>query len=145
MSKDADPVRIGPRTFTLAEASRILPKLTSILQQLQGLHRSLEQNGVQMTNITEQLTQDATASRENLNGRLRVLTAQQVELAETFEARLNELERQGCLLKDIEMGLVDFYSVRNGELIFLCWKLDEPSISHWHPLNGGFAARRPLD
>ena len=48
-------------------------------------------------------------------------------------------------VKDPEIGLVDFYHWRNGELVFLCWRYDEPELTHWHGLHEGFAGRKPID
>jgi len=51
---------------------------------------------------------------------------------------------KGAQLKDVDMGLVDFPALMNGEEVLLCWKLDEESVSHWHGLNDGFYGRKPI-
>jgi hypothetical protein len=48
-------------------------------------------------------------------------------------------------VKDLETGLVDFYAERDGESVFLCWQFGEPSVAYWHPIEGGFAARQPIE
>ena len=53
--------------------------------------------------------------------------------------------RRGCVLKDLDRGLLDFYALSGDRLIFLCWQLGESEIAHWHTLEGGFAGRQPLD
>ena len=59
--------------------------------------------------------------------------------------RLNrELESIGCVLKDARMGLVDFPAVHEGRRIWLCWKLGEPEVAHWHEWNAGYSGRRPI-
>ena len=50
----------------------------------------------------------------------------------------------GIHLKDINTGLVDFPAFRDGREVYLCWRYDEPSVSHWHELEAGFAGRQPL-
>jgi hypothetical protein len=57
-------------------------------------------------------------------------------------ARLIELD---ITLRDIKTGLIDFPALANGRPIWLCWRLGESSIEYWHPLDEGFASRRPLD
>ena len=47
-------------------------------------------------------------------------------------------------LKDPRSGLLDFPSLRDGRTVYLCWKLDEPTIGYWHPIETGFAGRQPL-
>ena len=66
------------------------------------------------------------------------------ELVEEFDTRFREIQGLGCFVKDVNQGLVDFYSVRSGRLIFLCWKLGEKGIQHWHELNSGYAGRQPI-
>jgi hypothetical protein len=57
---------------------------------------------------------------------------------------LDQLEDQGCYIKDLDIGLVDFLSTFEGRDIFLCWKLGEPHISHWHEVNEGFSSRQEI-
>jgi hypothetical protein len=61
-----------------------------------------------------------------------------------IQARLRELDELGVELKDPRTGLVDFRSERDGQIVYLCWKLDEPSVGWWHTLDSGFAGRRQL-
>ena len=55
--------------------------------------------------------------------------------------RLLEL---GAIPKDLSIGLVDFYGLKNGREIFLCWKAGEPCVEHWHEVDSGFKDRRPM-
>jgi hypothetical protein len=73
------------------------------------------------------------------------------DIEAAFEAATDELERcieeltaLGAQVKDLDTGLVDFPSFRNGEEVLLCWQLGEDEIGWWHTLDGGFAGRRPL-
>ena len=50
----------------------------------------------------------------------------------------------GCLIKDLRMGLVDFYSIVNGEPVYLCWQYGEQRIAHFHGIADGFTCRTPL-
>ena len=49
------------------------------------------------------------------------------------------------MFKGFEAGLVDFYSLREDRPIFLCWRLGEARITHWHEIESGFAGRQPID
>ena len=55
------------------------------------------------------------------------------------------MQARGCVVKDLDRGLVDFYSLAGDKLIFLCWHAGEPEVGHWHPIEGGFTSRQPLD
>ena len=67
-----------------------------------------------------------------------------VEEFEEFQSILLELKGLGVLLKDIDMGLVDFPSRRDGREIYLCWRKGEPRVAFWHDMDSGYAGRRPL-
>lgn len=58
---------------------------------------------------------------------------------------LDALAILGCFVKDVEKGLVDFYSKKDGKDAFLCWKFGEPHIAHWHDVTRGFEARKKID
>ncbi len=57
---------------------------------------------------------------------------------------LLEFHSREIQLKDVERGLIDFPSLREGREVFLCWELDEEDIEHWHELDSGFAGREPI-
>ncbi len=58
---------------------------------------------------------------------------------------VTKIQETGCLVKDLDMGLVDFPCRLKGEDVYLCWKLGEERIGFWHGVNEGFAGRKPLD
>jgi hypothetical protein len=74
---------------------------------------------------------DTRARREALTGRLK-------EVIETVHER-------GCLIKDLEAGLVDFPTVFNGREVYLCWQVGEDGIHYWHEVEDGFRGRKPID
>lgn len=57
---------------------------------------------------------------------------------------VERLHEEGVLVKDVDSGLLDFPSVRDGEEVLLCWRLGEPEVGFWHGLEEGFAGRKPL-
>ena len=132
------------KVFTAEEADQMLGTIISILEQLQGLHHSILK--------TEQEIQDASAKVNAGNGypidelkeQIADMTEHQMNLVQAFQSALEQLEQLGCLLKDLTQGLVDFYSLRDGELVFLCWKLGEDRVRFWHGVDTGYADRQPL-
>ena len=58
---------------------------------------------------------------------------------------LSDLQETGCVVKDLDIGLVDFPSIVNDEPVYLCWRLGEERIGFWHRADEGFAGRKPLD
>jgi hypothetical protein len=65
--------------------------------------------------------------------------------AEHLVEIINRIQDSGVLVKDLDIGLIDFPSLLDGEEIYLCWKLGEEHIAFWHRLDEGFAGRKPLD
>lgn len=65
-------------------------------------------------------------------------------LVETLREKLDEVQACGCVIKDVEAGLVDWLARHEGRDVYLCWKLGEPSVAYYHDLDAGFAGRRPL-
>ena len=63
---------------------------------------------------------------------------------ERLEKEIQKLEELGCVLKDMNIGLIDFPAVRLGTRVWLCWKLGEETVSFWHDLHEGFAGRKPV-
>lgn len=66
-------------------------------------------------------------------------------LVETLREHVEEIHETGCIIKDIETGLVDWYSLHDGREVFLCWRYGEHEVAHWHELEGGFSGRRPVE
>jgi hypothetical protein len=65
-------------------------------------------------------------------------------IAQRINGYVDELAGVGCLLKGFEHGLVDFYATHGGRLVFLCWRLGEQAVTHWHEVDAGFAGRQEI-
>lgn len=63
---------------------------------------------------------------------------------QTLKNGIEELAARGVLLRDPEIGLVDFPAERDGERVFLCWRLGEEEVGHYHGERGGYSRRKPL-
>ena len=66
-------------------------------------------------------------------------------LLKELEGCVEELEALGIVVKDADLGLVDFPARRYGELVLLCWHVGEEHVAFWHGLEEGFAGRKPVD
>jgi len=133
----------GPRFFTLQEANALIPALELALGALARLRRELEQaiqalGGADVAVAVLQRGEAPPKGKEAEAARLR-------SVADEVGGAVQRVNAFGCVLKDIEAGLVDFYTMHEGEPVFLCWQLGEPAVAHWHPLDGGFATREPIE
>ena len=60
---------------------------------------------------------------------------------------INELRALGAEPKngpDGRIDLVDFPSEKDGRVVYLCWRLGEPLVEHWHEIDAGFNGRRSI-
>jgi hypothetical protein len=134
----------GPRFFTVEEANDLVSTLeiefgrvARIRAELVPLVDSLGGPEVAAAILGER--EDAAPPGRVEDARRLVLLAGEITAA---VERVNEL---GCLVKDLEAGLVDFYALDDGEPVFLCWQFGEPGVAHWHAIDEGFAGRKPID
>ena len=133
------------KLFSLSEAQAALPAVTDLVQQLQGLQRSIVKTNKDLDETVGKLSAGNGYPIRTLKDQVKQLTTHQLQLIEAFQSVLKQLEDLGAVLKDLNQGLVDFYSLRCGDAVCLCWKLGEDRIRFWHSLEEGYAGRRPLD
>ncbi|MBX5492055.1 MAG: DUF2203 domain-containing protein [Chloroflexi bacterium] len=130
------------RYFTVEEATALLPRLTALLTELRERRRAL------LAKELEQQERYRTRVRVNGHARGGEEFAERQAAIEADLAALNQgvqaVTALGVELKDIETGLVDFPSWREGRVVYLCWRLGEPTIAWWHEVDAGFAGRQPL-
>ena len=134
---------MADRTFTLDEAQMLLPILESLLKQAI--------NGKKLIEDVDNELQE-TAHRVFLNGgtmlnvvHLARRKAEREKAIRRVKDALAEIDSTGVQVKDLDIGLLDFPCKVDGETLLLCWKLGEPTITHWHGTNEGFVGRKPID
>ncbi len=62
-----------------------------------------------------------------------------------LRTEIEQIASYGCALKDVDRGLIDLPSRRDGRTVFLCWQSGEHAITHWHEIDSGFSGRRPIE
>ena len=129
-----------PRFFTVEEANLELPRLRQWLPRLQARRRRLDVVQRKLGELTVKAAADGNLLEEEVHGTQREAQRLTEELNKLM-ARINDL---GCEIKDIEQGLVDFPSLREGREVYLCWRLGEEEVAFWHELDAGFSGRQPL-
>ncbi len=129
--------------FTVDEANQQLEWLRPALEHLVKLKAEFDKVQREVDVLALAVS---GASPTNPDARaLDELQRRRVSLGEELGRGVQAIHRRGVLLKDLERGLIDFYTVSGDRLIFLCWQLSEPEVAHWHTLEGGFSGRLPLD
>lgn len=128
------------RFFTLEDAERTLPLVRGIVADLVREYPEWRA-AVSRYEALALAARADSGETEEMHSALDDVNTR----AARIDGYLKELESIGCMFKGFEAGLVDFLSLRNDEPILLCWRLGEERITHWHPVDGGFEGRRPVD
>jgi hypothetical protein len=126
------------RHFTVEEANEALPIVEPVLRDAVELKRAFDK-------AIDKLRELYRRTSGNGHGKqIPEATREAVRLQQQIEERVQFITELGILVKDLDIGLIDFPSVRNGDVILLCWRLGEPKVSFWHTEEEGYAGRRPL-
>jgi len=127
--------------FTLDEANAMVPWLKETFQRLaQGRkeHLALRER------LTELLQPRKSQEPSGESDELRQVRQDLDRLAKQIEDWVDEILDRGIIVRDMERGLVDFPSPRDGREVFLCWIGGEDRIDFWHETDRGFSYRQPL-
>ncbi|HEV2428310.1 MAG TPA: DUF2203 domain-containing protein [Thermoplasmata archaeon] len=132
------------RLWRADEANRRLPGLRERLPELRGWVlrlRSVKEEFDRLAAFWGKELDSPDHPDKALQARLQ---SEWTGLTERLEREVAALQSEGIEVKDLDSGLIDFYGVVDGEVVFLCWKLGEEEVAHFHRLDGGYRSRRPL-
>jgi hypothetical protein len=131
------------KRFTLVEAQGLIPRLDSLMREAVALKSEY---------------QEAERTIQSLSQRIMLMGGMMVHRDQSLAAKnrrdsaaarlgsaIEQVQELGCVVKDLDTGLVDFPTLLHGQEVYLCWKLGEPAISFWHGVEEGFAGRKPID
>jgi hypothetical protein len=135
---------VGPRVFTVDEANALVPKIEEAFVCIDGLREQLRATKIKLTAL--EMIWGGELQKKTCPDRNEVvsLVDQLKQLEERFQAVLAGLAQESVTVKDVDLGLVDIYHVREGRLVNLCWKRGEEAITTWHHVDEGFAGRAAL-
>ena len=126
---------MNTKHYTLAEARATLPEVKRYMQEIQSARNEILR-----------LRPDALPAIEKAAQNGGCKEAGEIYLqGKHMEHGIKGIAELGIVLKDLDMGLVDFLGTRDGRNVYLCWHYGEDDIAYWHEMNGGFAGRQLLD
>lgn len=125
--------------FTVEEANRLLPMLRIELAALKRIKGEIEQRLARWRALQ-------TVAGAGGDPDLVLQLEWEIECA-AMEARMHmaNISRTGAELKDPDIGLIDFPAWKDGVEVFLCWRMDEEKVSHWHGKDAGYMGRMPIE
>jgi hypothetical protein len=139
--KTKTPKRPKKKLYSVAEANAMLPLLRVILRDVTALHADLGERYERLHRLQQTEGRLDQAHQEEVQHLIDEFERGQDRMREY----LQELEKLDVELKDYATGLIDFRHLHEGREVYLCWRLGEPEVGHWHELNSGFAGRKKLE
>jgi len=133
-----------PRLWNVSEANSRVAELSELLPRLRGWVVRLGEVREELKRLSEFWGRDVDATDHPDHPLKLRLDSEWRHLTRRLEEAVGALRREGIELKDLESGLVDFYGLVNGEVVFLCWQRGEAGVEFYHPVAGGYRDRRPI-
>ncbi len=121
--------------YTVEEANALLPTLEPLMKQLLTRRARASRLAQQMGHLLGDYRSNVGAAE------LSVLTQDFAAI----ERMLGKIRAYGVVIKDVNAGLLDFLSERNGRDVYLCWRYGEDRVEFFHELHTGFAGRQHID
>jgi len=129
------------RLFTVEQANALLPLVKAIVTDLAELSREVIERRERLANLS---SGRPAGARDVYSEEVAQIEEELEKDTERLKEYVDELRALGVEPKNGPQGLVDFPALLDGRLVFLCWKLGEPEVLHWHELEAGFAGRHSL-
>ena len=129
--------------FTLEEAESLLPDIEKAMREVVSAKSEFEQAQNELQAVTQRVMMlgGVLVDRQAIH----LIKLRRDSSAERLKAAVRQIQETGCIIKDLDLGLIDFPTLFRGEEVYLCWRMDESDIDHWHGVNEGFGGRKPID
>ena len=124
---------MADKFYSVDQANALIPQLKPLLERIRATQEALAKD-----KTVAAVKEKAAHNGGGLPGR------HLSEWTKTLERDLHQLQEWGIVLRDPSIGLIDFLHQREGETVFLCWKLGEARVEWWHPIETGIAGRKRL-
>lgn len=133
----------SPRVFTIPEVNALIPTLNLLVAQQLRQRSDIEQGLAELTRLSRE-TPLELAVHPTDSAELRRLKQDLRHRIRGYEAGWNRIRELGGVIKDAQIGLVDFYGRIDGRTVWLCWRYGEDSLGYYHEIEEGYSGRRPL-
>ena len=132
-----------PRYFTLNECETLLPEVERALRDAVFHKSEYHKADTELDSSVRHIRTSGGARVDR--GAYLALRARRDSNAAALKDALDRVEHTGAVVKDLDIGLIDFLSTYRGREVYLCWKLGEEKIAWWHGIEEGFRGRKPID
>jgi hypothetical protein len=133
-----------PPVFTLEAVNALVPRLRALMDAQKGRRSEIERRLGQLADLMGGPAEGIQIDEHDAP-QVRDLKRELVARVDAYRTAWAEVEEMGAVLKDPRTGLVDFYGRVDGRSVWLCWKYGEDAVTHYHGLDEGFVARKPIE
>lgn len=134
---------MSEKYFNRQEAEQLLPMLEPQLQDVRRQKQKIDALRAELAKAASRIM--VLGGSFPPYAELARQKAESDQATRQLQETVSKIQETGCVVKDLDLGLVDFPSLLKGEEVYLCWKLGEERIGYWHGIEEGFAGRKPLD
>ena len=131
------------KLFSLTEAERLRLQLEPVLIEAMEVRRKLGELDEQLSSLAERIQRSGGLMVPY--EKIALVRLERNRQEESLRAAIDRIHATGCIVKDLDVGLLDFPSRLNNEDVYLCWKLGEDRIRFYHRQDEGFSGRKPID
>jgi hypothetical protein len=123
-----------PRYFSLPEARALLEEIRPLVERMLQIREAILARQPEAWPVVQKAV-------GNGGGKT---ASQLVQEFEKLDQTVRHIQDLGVLIKDVNTGLLDFPSLRDGRVVYLCWRYNEPDVAYWHEIDAGFVGRQRL-
>jgi len=123
--------------FTLEEANTMIPEVDKIMDKIFSVKDRLVKTLYEIGEMKKNVSRNG--NRRAMQEKLRQVAQLHNQLS--LDQRI--LLEKGIIPRDLEKGYVDFPTIIQGDLGYLCWKKGEPHVDYWHKV--GDSERYPIN
>ena len=123
------------RYFTLQEANETLSAIRPLMDEIQAIRQEILARQPEVWPVVERSAGNGGSPA----------ASKLVQEFERLDMLVHQVQDNGAIFKDINLGLLDFPAMKDGREVYLCWKYGEEDIAYWHEVEAGYAGRRPIE
>ena len=132
-----------PRFFTLVEAEKLLPEVARSIEEAVNAKNEYETCEAESRRLSERVAMLGGVRVDRAE--FEAIRKRRDACAQVVRDAVERIQDRGCLVKDLDLGLLDFPARWKGQEVYLCWRLGEDRIAFWHGVDEGFRGRKPID
>jgi hypothetical protein len=134
---------MDPRVFTIEEVNGLIPRLAELVAQQLLQQSDIERRLAELSRLTGTVPSSLEPDHADASEIARIKDELRERIAR-YQQGWQRVQDLGAVVKDPQIGLLDFYGRIEGRLVWLCWRYGEESLGYYHELEAGYSGRRPL-